>query len=117
MQPLHYSGPERRRYVRTDKPIWAAVQIPSHNVLGLWTNIFVRNIGAGGLYFECSERFTVGAILNFRLQLVAGSRVIRCTGKILRAEKIPNTSQYGMATFFCDIEPEDMHTINLFATA
>jgi len=117
MQPLHYPGPERRRYVRTNKPIWAAVQVPSHNLLGQWNNIFVRNIGAGGLYFEYFEPFADGALLNFKLQLTSGSRIIRCTGKILRAEKIPNTSQYGMATFFCDIEPEDMHAVNLFATA
>ena len=62
-------------------PVFSSV---NYAVEGRAYQDFVRNVGAGGVFIETSEHFSVGQSVSLTFSLPNYSRVIKITGEIMR---------------------------------
>jgi hypothetical protein len=103
-----YEHAEKRKYIRIEKPYIARFRVrPGWNsgaVSTDWDMVAVTDLGAGGVFFNSSNDLEIGTILDLKIGFSAATPSIRCDGIVTRVINHPNTSIFGVATAFMEID-------------
>jgi Tfp pilus assembly protein PilZ len=67
----------------------------------------MRDVSASGIFFETDSRYTVGSVIEVRLDLDTpwGKVMVRSKGRIVRVE--PHDGRVGVAVRFIDTEADE----------
>ncbi|MBT3354273.1 MAG: PilZ domain-containing protein [Candidatus Scalindua sp.] len=114
-----YEHSEKRKYIRIEKPYIARFRVkPGMNsdvVSTDWDMVAVNDLGAGGVFFNSSNDLEIGTILDLKIGYSAATPSIRCDGVVTRVINNPNTSIFGVATAFTEIDERMRKMINRVA--
>ncbi|MFH1665086.1 MAG: PilZ domain-containing protein [Candidatus Omnitrophota bacterium] len=112
---------ERRKHKRVRKPFMISFQISSgkeeEKEFSGWDMVAVLNMGAGGALFYYTRKLRVGTTLDMKINISTAKDPIRCTGKVIRAEKLLNEYMFLTAVVFAEIDERERKIINDFAEA
>lgn len=113
-----YGGFEKRKHKRIDKPVIIRFRIKPHigqeNVSSDWDMVGVNDLSAGGMFFNSSYNLEIGTILDLKIGFSTSSTPVQSTGIVTRVKKHSNTSIFGIATAFMDIDNVEEELINKF---
>ena len=118
MEEIRRAVYERRQYKRIEKQVMTRLK---DNASAGWNIIFTRNISAGGMLFNYTQRLDPGWILDFKITLSGMSNPIECTGEVVRSKPVTSLSadpqkegirMYETAAQFTQIRPAHSLFIN-----
>ena len=105
-----YNGVERRKYPRVEKPVIIRFRVSPNNDLEMtssqWDMVAVHDLSNGGLFFNSSYNIQGGTVLDLKIGLSTSSDPVMCTGMVTRIKKQPDTSIFGIAAAFKEIDGE-----------
>ena len=105
-----YNGVERRKYPRVEKPVIIRFRVSPNNDLEMtssqWDMVAVHDLSNGGLFFNSSYNIQGGTVLDLKIGLSTSSDPVMCTGMVTRIKKQPDTSIFGIAAAFNEIDGE-----------
>ncbi len=111
-----FDGSEKRKYERIEKPFVVKLKtLPDEakeTVSPDWDMVVAKDLGAGGLFFHCSNNLGIGTILDFKIGFSTSSPPIECVGIVLRVKEQPHTSIFGIAIAFTKIDAHEKEMIN-----
>ncbi len=111
-----YSGKERRKYKRMEKPVMVRFQtiplVAEKMVSTDWDVVAVRNLGAGGMLFDYNKNLELDSLLDLKIYVPKAVLIINCIGKIIRIEKLQPTSLFRIEIKFTDIGEQEKELIS-----
>ncbi len=113
-----YSGREKRKYKRIEKPYAARFKIRSDEVQEMgsddWDSVILKNLSAGGTFFIYKKDLGIGTKLDFKIEVSKSKPPVNCVGKVIRSEQfqLPPTSMFCIAIKFVDIRKQEREVIN-----
>ncbi len=115
-----YNDQEEREYERKYKRIWkqymARFKIRSDEAQEMesndWDSITLRNLSAGGTYFNYKKDLGIGSLLDLKIDVPRSMLTINCVGKVIRIDKTKSTSMYSTAIKLIDIGEQEKEMIN-----
>ncbi len=112
---------ERRKYQRVEKPIIIRFRIRPQKAQALapsdWDMVGVNDLSARGLFFNSSYNLEIGTVLDLRIGFSTSTAPVKCKGIVTRVKKNPDTSIFGIATAFTEIEECEKEMIDRFVNA
>ncbi len=113
-----HNDAERRKYKRVEKPIIIRFRIRPENEQEMasseWDMVGVNDLGVGGLFFNSSINVQCGTVLELKIGFSTSSSPVKCTGMVTRVKKQPDTSIFGIAAAFMEIEEDEKELINRY---
>ena len=107
---MGYSGPERRKFKRIQKPYM--VRFKPHNDPDVkWDMVAVLNFGAGGALFYHNQKLEADQILDIKINFTPSKDAITCMGKVIRCDGVP-AKMYLLAVNFVDIDELQQEYVN-----
>lgn len=114
-----YDHAEKRKYIRIEKPYMARFRVKPYENSGAvptgWDMVGVNDLGAGGVFFNSSNDLKIGTILDLKIGFSTTTPSIKCDGIVTRVINNPNTSIFGIATAFTEIDGHIKEMINKVA--
>ncbi len=114
-----YDHAEKRKYLRIEKPYMARFRVKPDGNPGAdstdWDMVAVNDLGAGGVFFNSSNDLEIGTVLNLKIGISTTTPSIKCDGIVTRVIDHPNTSIFGVATAFTEIDEHIKEMINKVA--
>ncbi len=111
-----FTGKEKRRYERIEKPFIVKLQTipdePKERISPDWDMVVSKDLGAGGLFFYSSKNLGIGTALDFKIGFSTSSPPVECVGIVLRVKEQPYTSIFGIAAAFTKIDAQEKEMIN-----
>ena len=118
--PIHDYA-EKRKYQRVEKPIIIRFRIKPQKGQEMassdWDMVGVNDLSAGGLFFNSSYNIEIGTVLDIKIGFSASTPPVICTAIATRIKNHPNTSIYGIATAFAEIEEHEKEMMDRFVNA
>lgn len=112
---------ERRKYRRVEKPIIIRFRIrPQTGQTMLspdWDMVGVNDLGARGLFFNSSYNIEIGTELELKIGFSTTTTPVKCMGIVTRVKKHQDTSIFGIATAFTNIDEHEKEMIDKFVNA
>ncbi|MBS1259470.1 MAG: hypothetical protein MAG551_02542 [Candidatus Scalindua arabica] len=112
---------ERRKYQRVEKPIIIRFRIRPQKGQALppsdWDMVGVNNLSARGLFFNSSYNIEIGTVLDLRIGFSTSTVPVKCKGIVTRVKESPQTSIFGIAAAFTEIEEREKEMIDRFVNA
>ncbi len=103
-----YKISERRKYKRLEKPFITRFRIKPAETQGPisndWDMVAVSNLGAGGIFFHTRKCLDIGTAMDLKIGFSITSPGIKCVGRVVRSKRHLDTSIYGIAIAFTEIE-------------
>ncbi len=100
--------PENRKYKRIEKPYVIRFRIKPYETqykdITDWDMVAVNNLGAGGIYFHAGRSLKIGTILDLKIGFSLFSSCINCVGRVARVKGRLDTSIFGIAIEFTEID-------------
>ena len=107
---------ERRKHQRVEKPIIIRFRVRPNNNQEMasseWDMVGVNDLSVGGLFFNSSNNIQDGTVLDLKIGFSAASSPVKCTGLVTRVKKQADTSIFGIAAAFMEIEEDEKDLIN-----
>lgn len=111
-----YRGVEKRKYQRINKPFIIRFRIRPDESNGMvttaWDMVVVGDLSAGGVCFQYNKYLGVDSLLDIKINCSKSTPLINCIGKINRIKEQPNTSVFGIATTFTEIDKHNRYEIS-----
>ncbi len=111
-----FTGKEKRRYERIEKPFIVKLQTipeePKERISPDWDMVVAKDLGAGGVFFYSSKNLGIGTALDFKIGFSTSSPPVECVGIVLRVKEQPYTSIFGIAAAFTKIDEREKEMIN-----
>jgi len=83
---MEYQDQERRRDKRIKHPFTARVRVyqegVEHEESHKWNVVTVRDLSAGGISFNYTEKMQLGTVIEFNIALPFTEELIHCLGKV-----------------------------------
>ncbi len=112
---------ERRKYQRVEKPIIIRFRIRPQKGQAIassdWDMVGVNDLGARGLFFNSSYNIEIGTVLELKIGFSTTTAPVKCMGIVTRVKKHQDTSIFGIATAFTEIEEHEKEMIDRFVNA
>ncbi|MGR3304179.1 MAG: PilZ domain-containing protein [Candidatus Scalindua sp.] len=112
---------ERRKYQRVEKAIIIRFRIKPQKGQSTassdWDMVGVNDLGARGLFFNSSYNIEIGTVLELKIGFSTTTAPVKCMGIVTRVKKHQNTSIFGIATAFTEIEEHEKEMIDRFVNA
>jgi hypothetical protein len=112
---------ERRKYQRVEKPVIIRFRIRPQKGQEIassdWDMVGVNDLSARGLFFNSSDNIEIGTVLDLSIGFSTSTAPVKCSGIVTRIKKHPNTSIFGIATAFTEIEEYEKEMIDRFVNA
>jgi len=93
------NGIEKRKYKRIEKPFIVKLQTipdePKERISPDWDMVVAKDLGAGGVFFQCSRNLGIGTSLDLKIGFSTSTPPIKCVGVVVRIKKQPYTSIFG----------------------
>ncbi len=109
-------GIEKRKYERIEKPFIIKLQSipdePKERISPDWDMVVAKDLGAGGVFFQCSKNLGIGTSLDLKIGFSTSTPPIKCVGEVVRVKKQPYTSIFGIAVAFTKINAQHKEMIN-----
>lgn len=109
---------ERRKYQRVEKPVIIKFRVRPNNSQEMasseWDMVGVNDLSVGGLFFNSSNNIQDSTVLDLKIGISTSSTPVKCTGMVTRVKKQPDTSIFGIAAAFMEIEEDEKELINRF---
>ena len=99
MDRLNYSGPERRRFKRTDHPFNVAFRSQENPGLP-WNLALIQDISSGGLRFQHDAELPTDSIWVLKINIGLGEPPVKCEGKVLRCLRLNQSNFYEVGMQF-----------------
>ncbi len=113
-----YNDAERRKYQRVEKPIIIKFRVRPNNSQEMasseWDMVGVNDLSVGGLFFNSSNNIQDGTVLDLKIGFSTSSTPVKCTGMVTRVKKQPDTSIFGIAAAFMEIEEDEKELITRY---
>jgi hypothetical protein len=77
-----------------------------------WNMITVTNLSAGGIFFYTRMNFEVDTVLNLKIGFSLSHPAIICVGSVIRAKRHLDTTIFGFAIKFTEINEQIKNMIN-----
>jgi hypothetical protein len=110
------NGHERRKDKRREKLYMAEVRVKRHEghetVSTGWDSVTLHNLSVGGTFFIYRKDLEIGTLLDLKINGIETMRIIKCVGKVTRAEQFQSTSMFCTAIKFINIRKKEKETIN-----
>ncbi len=110
------NGIEKRKYERIEKPFIVKLQSipdePKERISPDWDMVVAKDLGAGGVFFQCSKNLGIGTALDLKIGFSTSTPPIKCVGEVVRIKKQPYTSIFGIAVAFTKIDAHEKEMIN-----
>ena len=111
------NGSEKRKYERIEKPFIIKLQSipdeePKERISPDWDMVVAKDLGAGGVFFQCSKNLGIGTALDLKIGFSTSTPPIKCVGVVVRIKKQPYTSIFGIAVAFTKIDAHEKEMIN-----
>ncbi len=114
------NGSEKRKYKRIEKPFIVKLQTlpdePKERLSLDWDMVVAKDLGAGGVFFQCSKNLGIGTSLDLEIGFSTSTPPIKCVGVVVRIKKQPSTSIFGIAVAFTKIDAHEKEIINRTAS-
>ncbi len=108
--------PERRKYKRIEKPYITRFKIKPYETQDLvskdWEMVAVNNLGAGGIFFHAKRSLEIGTTLDLNIGFAISIPRIQCIGRVTRAIRHLDTSIFGIAIEFTEIDKRIKDILN-----
>ncbi len=109
-------GIEKRKYERIEKPFVVKLKTlqdeAKETVSPDWDMVVAKDLGAGGVFFHCSNNLGIGTVLDLKIGFSTHTPPIKCVGIVVRIKKQPYTSIFGIAVAFTKIDAHEKEMIN-----
>ncbi len=101
-----YKNPERRKYVRIEKPYITHFRVkPCYGeASNNWDTVAVVNLSAGGLFFCSKIDLEVGILLDLGIGFFHIFPSAICVGRVIRAKRYLGASKIGYSIKFTEID-------------
>ena len=106
-----FSGAEKRKFKRIEKFFIVSAKSLDDDPSG-WAVVNLENISEGGILFNHTEAFKLGAPLNIKIKILPDKRPFQCLGKVVRGQKLGDLRLYESAVQFTEVNPEDRALIH-----
>lgn len=73
-----------------------------------------KDVSAGGLLFVSSNPFSLGTILELKIDLMNGNKFIQCLARVIRVEEVVMDNNYNIAVCFLDISGFDRNRLKKY---
>ncbi|MBS1258529.1 MAG: hypothetical protein MAG551_01588 [Candidatus Scalindua arabica] len=107
-----YDIAEKRRFKRIEKPYMTRFRTKPG---GIWDMVAVNDLGAGGIFFNSSNNFEVGTVMDLKIGFSKSAPAIKCDGVVTRVIRHPDTLLFGIGTAFSKIDEHVKEMINKVA--
>ncbi len=111
-----YEISENRKYKRIEKPYITRFRIKPYGnqdvVSKDWNMVAANDLGAGGISFNFIRTLETGTALDLKIGFSTSIPPIECRGVVIRVKTHPNTSIFGIATAFTEIDEHIKEMIN-----
>ena len=112
---------ERRKYHRVEKPIIIRFRIRPQKGQKMassdWDMVGVNDLSAGGLFFNSSYNIEIGTVLDIKIGFSTSTPPVICTAIATRIKNHSQTSIFGIATAFAEIEEHEKEMMDRFVNA
>ncbi len=109
-------GAGRRKYVRIEKSYNARFRIKPDETQDLvsidWDMVAINNLGAGGVFFHTRRSMEIGTTLDLKIDFSTSTPDIKCDGRVTRTKRHLDTSIFGIAIEFTEIDEHIKGIIN-----
>ena len=123
---MKYKGPERRKYKRIKRSFTARVRLyqkdKKSDESSKWNIVTIKDLGAGGLCFNHSQKIALGTELEFNIALPFTKEPIHCIGEVCRIDEshlgkisTPKIPIYWIAVRFTEIDADKKEAIINYA--
>ncbi len=113
---------EQRKYKRVKRICTVKVRLFKDGMdsdnSARWEVTTMQNLSASGMLFTFTEKFPIGAILEFNISSLYSEEPILCIGQVVRSEErqgnkisVAQIPVYLIAVFFKDIDMEKQEVI------
>jgi c-di-GMP-binding flagellar brake protein YcgR len=109
-----YDDLGRRKYKRIEKPYRARFRkiIAKRIISDEWDMVTVKNLSAGGMLFNYKRNLGIDTRLDLKINISKSIPLINCIGRIIRIDEHMNSSEFGIAMEFTEIDEQEKETIN-----
>ncbi len=109
-----YNDLGRRKYKRIEKPYIARFRkiVTQRIISAEWDVVTVKNLSAGGMLFNYKKNLGIDTRLDLKINISKSTPLINCIGKVIRIDEHMNSSMFGIAMEFTEIEEQEKEMIN-----